>query len=355
MPSRRDFLVASAALAATPLLGAEPDRLVDVHHHFFDPAYLKRKASEILARSAGYPQVLQWTPERSLEEMQAGGVTTAVLSMSAPLWFGDRAETRELSRGANEFTQALLGRYPGRFGYFAVLPLPSIEDSLAEVDYALGAGKADGVALLTNYEDLYLGDARFLPLLEALDARGALVYVHPSTASCCRNLVPEVSPAFLELPFDTTRTIASLLYSGALSRFRNIRFIFSHGGGALPFLADRLSQWARARPDLAARLPDGALAELRRLHFDTASVTNAPAMAALRAFAPATQLLFGTDYPYVKVAPQAGELARLGLSADDQRALRHANAERLLPRLARGGQAGGPVQPAPRNQASAAS
>jgi predicted TIM-barrel fold metal-dependent hydrolase len=337
MTSRREFLLAGAALAASPLLAAAPDRTVDVHHHFFDPAYLKRKASEILARSAGYPQVLQWTPERTLEEMRSGGVGTTILSMSAPIWFGDRGESRELARGANEFTRGLLERYPGRFGYFAVLPLPSIEDALAELDHAFDAGKADGVALLTNYEDLYLGDARFVPLLEALDARGAVVYVHPSTASCCRNLVPDVSPAFLELPFDTTRTIASLLYSGAFSRYGKIRFVFSHGGGTLPYLADRLSQWARARPDLAAKLPDGPAAELRRLHFDTASVTNAPAMAALRAFAPATQILFGTDYPYVKVGPQADELARLGLPAADLDAIRHGNAERLLPRLARAG------------------
>lgn len=337
MTSRREFLLAGAALAATPLMAAGPNRLVDVHHHFFDPAYLKRKASEILARSAGYPHVLQWTPARTLEEMASAGVTTTVLSMSAPIWFGDRGETRELARGANEYTRGLLEQYPGRFGHFAVLPLPSIEDALAELDFAFGAGKADGVALLTNYEDLYLGDARFLPLLEALDARGAVAYVHPSTASCCRGLVPEVSPAFLELPFDTTRTIASLLYSGALSRFRRIRFVFSHGGGALPFLADRLSQWARARPDLAAKLPDGPLAELRRLHFDTASVSNAPAMAALRAFAPATQVLFGTDYPYVKVAPQVEELSRLGLPDADFGAICHGNAERLLPRLARAG------------------
>ena len=171
MTNRREFLLAGAALAASPLLAAAPDRTVDVHHHFFDPAYLKRKASEILARSAGYPQVLQWTPERTLEEMQSGGVGTTILSMSAPIWFGDRGESRELARSANEFTRGLLDRYPGRFGYFAVLPLPSIEDALAELDHAFDAGKADGVALLTNYEDLYLGDARFVPLLEALDAR----------------------------------------------------------------------------------------------------------------------------------------------------------------------------------------
>jgi predicted TIM-barrel fold metal-dependent hydrolase len=335
MPDRRAFILGSAALIAMGRTVASPNRrVIDVHHHYFSPDYLKRASAEVSARSKGYQQVLQWTVDRSLEEMNSSGVSTAVLSMSAPLWFGDAAETRNLTRAANEFARGLVRRHAGRFGYFASLPLPTIDDALAEAAWALDQGGANGVILLTNYDDLYLGDARFVPLLEELHRRQAVVYVHPATASCCTNLTPDIQPAFLELPFDTTRTIGSLLYSGALSRFRGIRFIFAHGGGTVPFLADRLSQWARARPDLAARLPDGPMAELRRLNFDTASVTNTMAMAALGAFIPWSQLLFGTDYPYVHAAPQLAELEASGLPAADLQDICCRNAERLMPGLA---------------------
>jgi len=334
MLNRRTFLLGSAALAVMRRAMASPNRVIDVHHHYFSPDYLKRASGEVSARSKGYQQVLQWTVDRSLEEMDTSGVATAVLSMSAPLWFGDPVETRELARAANEFAGSLARQYPGRFGYFASLPLPDIGDAVAEAAWALDQGGADGVILLTNYDDLYLGDSRFAPLLEELDRRNAVVYVHPTTASCCENLTPDIQPAFLELPFDTTRTIASLLYSGALSRFQGIRFIFSHGGGTIPFLADRLSQWARARPDLATRLPDGPMAELRCLNFDTASVTNRMTMAALGAFIPWSQLLFGTDYPYVHAAPQLAELENSGLPPADLQDICCRNAQRLMPGLA---------------------
>jgi len=334
MLSRRQLLLGSAALAVLSRAVAAPGRrVIDVHHHYFSPDYLKRAGDEVSARSKGYQQVLQWAPDRSLEEMNSGGVATAVLSMSAPLWFGNPAETRGLTRAANEYARGLVHTHPGRFGYFASLPLPDVDGAVAETAWALDQGGADGVILLTNYEDLYLGDARFLPLLEELDRRKAVVYVHPATASCCTNLTPDIQPAFLELPFDTTRTIGSLLYSGALSRFHGIRFIFAHGGGTLPFLADRLSQWARARPDLAARMPDGPMAELQRLNFDTASVTNKAAMAALGAFIPFSQLLFGTDYPYVRTAPQLTELETSGLPEADIENICCQNAERLMPGL----------------------
>lgn len=337
--TRRAFAGGSAALAAgAPLRAARPapaPAAIDVHHHLFPPAYLKARGGEVAARSRGFTQVLEWTPARSLAEMDAAGTRTAVLSMTAPVWFGDPAEARALAREANLFAAAMVRDHPGRFGSFATLPLPDVDGALAELTHALDTLGADGVGLLSNYGDRYLGDARFTPLLAELDRRGAVAYVHPTVASCCQNLVPEIAPAFLELPFDSSRTITSLLYSGALTRFPRIRWIFSHGGGTIPFLADRVAQWGKARPDLVARLPRGPLAELQRLHFDTASVTNRPALAAIGAFVPWTRVLFGSDYPYVGAAPQRAELDANIRSAAARAAIVHGNAERLMPRLAR--------------------
>ncbi len=337
--SRRQALLGAAGVAAAccghhALAQPGSSPLIDVHHHIFPPAYLGARSGEVAARSRGYTQVLEWTPAKSLADMDAGGTRTAILSMSAPVWFGEVDEARGLARMANTYAAQMATDHPGRFGLFATLPLPDIEGAVAEAAYALDHLGANGVGLLSNYGDLYLGDVRFRPLLEEMNARGVVAYVHPTVAGCCQNLVPDISPAFLELPFDSTRTITSLLYSGALSAFPRIRWIFSHGGGTIPMLADRVSQWALARPDLAARLPDGAMAELQKLNFDTASVTNAPALAAMLQLVPPTQVLFGTDYPYVATLPQRQELARNLPDAGVLAAIEHANAVRLIPGLA---------------------
>ncbi len=338
---RRSILVGAGAagLAASAFPGAAQTplppppknrRLIDVHHHVFPSFYLERNSTEVASRSKGFTQALEWTPEKSIADMDAAGTSKAILSMVAPVWLGDNREARELATRANEYARDLKRKHAGRFGYFAVTPMPDVEGAIAEVGRALDRGEADGVGLLTNYQDKYLGDRAFDPLFAELDRRGAVVYVHPMVASCCQNLVPDIAPAFLELPFDSTRTIASLLYSGALNRYRRIRWIFSHGGGTLPFLADRLSAWGSVRKDMANRYPEGAMAELKRLNFDTASVTNAPAMAALGKFVPWSQVMFGTDFPFVPTLPQIGELRRAGLSDTDLAGVEYRNAERLI-------------------------
>lgn len=338
--SRRTFLATAGAglLAASmpfALRSRERSRdVIDVHHHSLPPAYLAKNKDEVAKRAPGFQQVLQWTPEKSLADMDAGGVRTSILSMPAPIWFGDVAQARELARLSNDYSRELMREHPGRFHMFATLPMPDVEGALVEADHALGAG-ALGVLLVSNYADKYLGDPQFQPLLEGLNRRRAVVYVHPTGLSCCQQLVPQVPPAFLEYPFDTTRTIASLLYTGSLTRYRDITWIFSHGGGAIPYLADRLSHWAGARPDLAAQFPDGPMAELQRLHFDTASVTNSYAMKSLVEFAGHRRILFGTDFPYVSAAPQLAELAANRLGAAPEKAIRYGNAERLLPALLR--------------------
>ena len=207
--TRRGFVGGCAALAAcsapTLAMAASPPdaNVVDVHHHILPPTYMKGHGGEVLARSPGYAQAAEWTPERSLAEMDAAGTRTAVLSMNAPIWFGDPAEARALARDANLYAADLVRRFPGRFGTFAVLPLPDVEGALTELAHALDVLGADGVGLVSNYGDRYLGDPRFEPLLAELNRRGALVYVHPVVAGCCQSLVPDLAPAFLELPFDT--------------------------------------------------------------------------------------------------------------------------------------------------------
>ncbi len=171
--------------------------------------------------------------------MDRNGIATAVTSISAPgLWFGDSEMTNKLTRQCNDYAAQMRIDHPGRFGMFASLPLPNIDASLREIEYSLDTLRADGIGLMTNCEGKYPGDVAFAPIFDELNRRKAVVYFHPTSAPCS-NCLSEIPAATLDFPFDTTRAVTSLLFGGTFARCPDIRFIFSHAGGTVPFLADR--------------------------------------------------------------------------------------------------------------------
>lgn len=339
--SRREFIASVAAIGAMrtafgqsrdpgAAAGSSP-RVIDVHHHLLPPKYIAAKRAEILRVASGNTEILKWTAARSLEDMDRNGVRTAIVSVSTPgIWFGNPEEARGLAREINEFAARMKSDHPGRFGLFAALPLPDTDASLKEIEYALDTLHADGIGLVSNYEDKYLGDPAFAPVFDELQRRKAVVYCHPTPTSCCWTLVPGIPASTVEFGFDTTRAIMSLLYSGTLSRCPDVKFVFSHGGGTLPFLAGRMGGGARRLSNL---VPHGPEYEFRKLHFDTASVTNPPAMAAILKLVPATQVMFGTDYPWGNAQSAIEGLHSVGLSDQELEAIRHGSATRLFPRL----------------------
>ena len=351
-PSRRDFLRAVAGVASSGLLrsslpppqtavSSTRARLVDVHHHILPPVYMSEVRDMLLAswkltgRQQSYlpARVLEWSPQRSLAEMDQHGVATSIVSISAPgIWFGNVQTARTLARNINEYAARLVQDHPGRFGFFATIPLPDTEGSLREVAYALDVLKADGIGLSTNYGDKWPGDPAYAPVFDELNRRKAIVYLHPTGPNCCRDLMPTVPYVLTELPHDTTRAITSLLFSGSFTRLRDIRFIFSHAGGTVPFLADRISQYSAQMKEIADKLPNGVEYELRRLYYEVASSANSPAMSALMKLVPTSQILFGSDYPYVPIAVTADGVRRLGLSAADLQRIGRGNAAMLFPR-----------------------
>jgi 6-methylsalicylate decarboxylase len=339
--SRRRFMAGAASLGAAGLLPAgsargEGAKLIDTHHHFYAPAYQKAWLDWEEARKIPhFANQVAWTREKAVEELDKNNVRTGVLSLpSTPgLWFNAGPEAAgRMVRTCNDFAAEMMRDYPGRFGLFATLSMLDIDATLKEMEYALDTLKADGVGLQTNYGDKWLGDPVYKPVFDELNRRKAVVYVHPLAAACCGNLSVGAFPAVIEVPHDTTRTVTSLLLSGGFARWRDIKWLFSHAGGTVPMLAGRIDAFYGKRPNRAEFAPDGIENELRRLHYDTANATSAPAMAALTKLVPASQITFGSDYPYFPLN-QAETLRQLGFSEADLRAIESGNAIRLVPRL----------------------
>ena len=313
--------------------------LIDVHHHIIPPFYLEENRERIAGSRGGKisPAWLQWSAETAIEAMDEQGVDTAVTSLSTPgVWFGDAPAARTTARRCNEYAAELAQRYPGRFGRFAAVPLPDPDGSLNEIAYALDVLKADGIGLLTSYGDRWLGDAAYLPVMEELNRRKAVVFVHPSVPTCCRALLEDIPPLVAEIPQDTTRAVTNLLFSGTLSRFRDIRFIFTHAGGSVPMVANRMLHYAPQHVhDRLAQMNENMDSVLQRQFYDIAGTAWAPAIAALRSYVPISQILFGSDHPYVPLHDTAEGFAALTFTDQERQAISRDNALSLLPGLRR--------------------
>jgi predicted TIM-barrel fold metal-dependent hydrolase len=341
--TRRAFLAALAAAGAGSMLAVSRSaaqatpRRIDIHQHFVSPSFL----ATLNAKNAStpVPGLAAWkdfSPARAVETLDRVGVQTAMLSITAPgVWFGDVQEARRLAREMNEYAAArMVSDHKGRFGLFAVLPLPDVDGSLREIEYAFDTLKADGVGVLTSYGTAWLGDPSFAPVMAELNRRKAVVYTHPTDAACCQGLIPRVANQMLEYPTDTTRTIVSLVVSETAAKSPDVRFIFSHAGGTLTAVAGRLLGAEMTADNLArAAAPNTRLFQLRRFFYDTAGSANPVNMQALRALVPTTQIVFGTDAPFFDGAPQVAGLQRAGFSPDELRGVERGNALAILPRL----------------------
>jgi len=336
--SRRGFVaggVAALGMAAAsgtiePAAAQAPAKArIDVHHHYLPPFH-----RPVLAANRAGGGLPDWTVDMSLEDMDKSGIATAVLSAVQPgVWFGENGPARKLAREVNEYGARMVKDHSGRFGLFATIPIPDAEGSLKEVEYALDTLHADGIGLFTSYDGKYLGDPAFAPVLEELNRRKTVVYVHPVTPNCCGGVVKGVPPSVIEYATDTTRTVSSLIFgeAGSAFRFPDIRWIWSHSGGTLPFLTGRLIRLAIERKD--ARMPDGPLPILRRYNYEVAQGNTPGQLAALMKLVPVSQVLYGTDYPYRTGIEAVDGLRDYGFSEADLRAIDRGNAMKLLPNI----------------------
>ena len=341
---RRQFLAslgAAGALAALPhgALGAGKSaadkaykpRRIDVHHHVLPPPYL---AWEKLGKATFRTplDISKWSLQGCLDDMDKYGIATSIVSWP-DLNGNNPGDWLDVVRACNEWMAQIARDHPGRFGSFSTLPLPNADACLKEIAYAFDTLHVDGMRATPSYSGKYLGHADFQPVWDELNRRKGVVFVHPTQPQCCGPILPEAPSATLEFPFDTTRAITSLLLTGTLSKFPDIRWIFSHGGGTLPMLAGRIAGTAKFKPDVAARLPHGPIYELQKLYVDTASAYFPYSWAGMMALNGPHKILFGTDDPYIKVAEVDKGMAALNLPLALRKAVDRENALPLFPRL----------------------
>lgn len=270
---------------------------IDVHHHVIPPAFVEAMQAKGITKVAGAP-LPKWTAEKSIEVMDANGIQTAITSLSAPgVHFGDGvAQASALARRCNEFSADMAVRYPGRFGSFAVLPMPFTEAACAEAIHALDVLKADGVVLLGSTDGHFLGDVRFDELMSELDRRRAIVFVHPNLHATSESIGLNMPGFLIEFLCDTTRAAVNLILSSTLERYPNTHWILAHAGGFLPFVAGRVA--SALIPNLHDRAPKSVMHYIERFYFDTALSPSRYSMVALKELVDPTHILFGSDFPF---------------------------------------------------------
>ncbi len=327
----RSRLASDIALMVSPSPNVEG--IIDTHHHFLPDFYYDSIGRDFAAALTPTHQPPKWSQEGDLAVMDDYRIRKAVVS--APL--GVRQDTPEkvvaLATRLNEFSAGMVHARPDRYAHFAILPLPDIDASLNEAAKALDTLSAAGVVISTNYQGVYLGDAKFEPLWQEMNQRKAAVFVHPVSPDYQISGIP---PGVLEFVFDTTRTVTSLVYAGVTIRYPDIRFIFSHDGGTVPFIASRIAGGVRMDPVLANTLPEGVMPELRKLHWDTALGFSDTAMPSLLAMADPSKIMFGTDVPFAPnlVIPLGLKSLNKEVQAVELSSILHGSALRAMPCLA---------------------
>jgi 6-methylsalicylate decarboxylase len=302
---------------------------IDVHCHTI-PDFFREAVRESghVSTSGVFPP---WNPQLALETMDRNGIAAAITSISYPgVHFGDDAKARALARRCNEFAGDLIARWPARFGAFATLPLPDIDGSLLELE----ASRLDGVCLLASYNGVYLGESLYDPLLEDLDRRGTVVFIHPGMHPSSRETGLRWPGFMMEFLFDTTRAAVNLLFSGALERYPRIRFILAHAGGVLPYFSWRLAVAPMISPLLKGWTEERILAGIRSFWFDTALSPGPQTLGCLREVAEPARILFGSDWPFAPEGVTAKSVAALdALDGAQRRSIGRDNALALFPRF----------------------
>jgi 6-methylsalicylate decarboxylase len=314
-------------------MAAKDAGMIDVHFHLIPQFY--RDAVYEAGRGPAIGRYPDWSPQLALEVMDANGIALAITSLAQPgVGFLPADKATSFARRCNDYAAELIAQHPGRFGCFGLVPTHDMDDAIAEAHYCLERSRFEGISLFASYGEKFLGDEAFDPLMSYLDSSSAVVHVHPGLHPSSRALALPWPGFMIEYPFDTTRAAVNLLFSGALQRFANIRFILSHAGGTLPYLAWRLSVAPMIDKRLTQRSRAEIFAGLKAFWYDNALASGPQSMATLKQIAAPERILFGSDWPFCNAGVVAEEVkdftAPEFLSRDTRAAIARDNALRLL-------------------------
>ncbi len=299
---------------------------IDVHTHILPSSYLA--ALDELGVSTfeedGFPEP-SWSEEAHLDFVEQTNQAFEIVSISSPhIHKGDDALAARLARAINDETAALCRRHPDKFGFAALLPLPAVNETIAEIARAYDELGAIGVKVPSNAHGVYFGDPVLDPVLQALDERHAVVTIHP----CAPTAVPEgiftagPKPLF-EFLADTTRLVINLITCNVISRYPNIRWVVPHCGSFLPEVTHRLMGIAQILGAQGLMEPVDVQGALRALYFDVAGNALPVMLPALLQVADPTHILYGSDFPYTPV-PMIAQIKET--LASDQRLAPYAQA-----------------------------
>ena len=275
-------------------------RIIDVHSHCVFRDYLELVARHGALREDGFPLPTDWSIEKQLELMDAGGIEWALVSLSSPHpYFGDSNEAKHMCRAVNESMAEAKRRYPGRIGFGACLPLPDVDAAIEEAVYALDVLGADSIKLASNSRGQYLGDPALEPLMAELDRRGAIVNLHPHRPEPQQEGVFSAGPVPLfEFLCDTTRAVLNMISNGVLERHPDIKVIVPHNGSFLPNIYDRFQMISNILVPQGLMPPVDVSGSFQRLYFDTSGNPVPSLLKFLLTVAEPSHILYGADYPF---------------------------------------------------------
>lgn len=292
-----------------------------------------------------------WSPEQHIALMEKLNISKSILSITSPgthLSPGCDERAATMTRQTNEELSAICAEHPSHFRFFASLPLPSVQESIAEIDYALDTLGAVGFAVLSNANGIYLGDKALDPVFEKLNARKAVLFIHPTTCNLlaagsqvqAATPLPSFPRPMMEFMFDETRAVTNLLLSGTVSKYTDIKFIMSHCGCTLPTIIDRVGAFATLiKPGAESQSEEFRRLLRERFYFDLAGFpfpNQIHGLLRMLGDGGEQRLVYGTDYPFTPERAVLGAAAQLDKGCEDlfdaeqQSTLYVGNAERLF-------------------------
>jgi aminocarboxymuconate-semialdehyde decarboxylase len=323
-------------------------RIVDFHNHYYPPEYVEALKTSVSSVRVTYDD--QANPcvhypgdynilvpghrdidyrQRVLDEQ---GVDTQVLTFTTP---GVHVESPQLAasmaRSINDAFARAVRERKGRFSALATLPLNDPAASVTELERAMTQLGLPGAMVFSNVNHVALADECFAPLWKKANELGAVIYIHPTDPAGVEAMLDYWLMPLVGFLMDTTLAASRLVFSGVVERHPRIRWVLTHMGGAIPYLAERLDRGYRAFAECRENISRPPSDYLRDFYFDTVNFNPSAVRLALD-FAGPDRILAGSDYPHqIGSIPLMLETIRgLDISDEVRRKIFGENAARLL-------------------------